>query len=152
MKMTNQELILAYSGIQKFQENEKKRFEEKGEKILSGRIQLAFAISKNKEGIRQAIRPYEETKNEIIEEYRDIRAEQAAVEAEKAAAEEEKRPVKSISISLRSGKTMEEYATRLTELEKLETDFEPKKVPLSQFEGLDLTSEELGTFIFMIED
>lgn len=48
MKMTNQELILAYSGIQKFQENEKKRFEEKGEKILSGRIQLAFAISKNK--------------------------------------------------------------------------------------------------------
>ena len=122
--MTNQELILAYSGIQKFQENEKKRFEEKGEKNLSGRIQLAFAI----------------------------RAEQAAVEAEKAAAEEEKRPVKSISISLRSGKTMEEYATRLTELEKLETDFEPKKVPLSQFEGLDLTSEELGTFIFMIED
>lgn len=150
--MTNQELILAYSGIERFQEMEKKKFEEIGKKVLSGRIQLAFAISKNKDGIRQAIRPYEETKNEIIEEYRDIRAEQTALEAEKAAAEEENRPVKSISISLRPGKTMEEYAARLTELEKLETDFEPKKVPLSQFEGLDFTSEELGTFIFMIED
>lgn len=150
--MTNQELILAYSGIERFQEMEKKKFEETGKKVLSGRIQLAFAISKNKDGIRQAIRPYEETKNEIIEEYRDIRAEQTALEAEKAAAEEENRPVKSINISLRPGKTMEEYVARLTELEKLETDFEPKKVPLSQFEGLDLTSEELGTFIFMIED
>ena len=57
-----------------------------------------------------------------------------------------------ITISIRPGKSINEYERRLTELAKLETDFEPKKVPLSQFEGLDLLSAELEAFTFMIED
>lgn len=150
--MTNQELINAYNGIMHFQEMEQKKFEETGKKILSEKIQLAFAMNKNKAVIRQALQPYEETRAAIIEEYRDTGAEKKAFEEEKKAAEEEKRPMKDINISLRPGKSMEEYQKRLTELACLETDIEPKKVPLSQFEGLELTSAELEPFIFMIED
>ena len=150
--MTNQELITAFNGIAKFQKMEQEKFEETKEKILSGKIQLAFAINKNKEGIRQALQPYEETRNSIIEEYRDLAAEQAALNAVKKAAEEEKRTMNQITISIRPGKSINEYERRLTELAKLETDFEPKKVPLSQFEGLDLLSAELEAFTFMIED
>ena len=150
--MTNQELILAYSGIERFQEMEKKNFEETGKKILSGKVQLSFAINKNKESLRRALAPYEETRNSIIEEYRDVKAEQKAWDAEKKASEEEKRPMNAVSISIRQGKKMEEYQKALEELVNLEVDYEPKKVPLSQFEGIDLTSEELGAFMFMIED
>ena len=75
-----------------------------------------------------------------------------AWEEEQKAAEAEKRPVQDISISLRPGKSMEEYQRKLNELAIQETDFEPKKVPLSLFEGLDLTSAELEPFIFMISE
>lgn len=150
--MKNLELIVAYSGIQNFQNLEKKSFEETGKKILSGKIQLAYAINKNKEGIRQALQPYEETRNAIVEEYRDTAAERKAWEEEQKAAEEEKRTASDISISLRPGRSMEEYQKKLTELADQESDFNPKKVPLSVFEGLDLTSEELEPFTFMIED
>ena len=57
-----------------------------------------------------------------------------------------------ISVSLRPGKSMEEYQRKLNELAIQETDFEPKKVSLSLFEGLDLTSAELEPFIFMISE
>ena len=150
--MTNQELMTVYSGIQKFQEMEKKSFEETGKKILSGKIQLAYAINKNKEGIRQALQPYVETRNAIIEEYRDTKAEQAAWEVEKDAAEAEERQMNPVKVSIRPGKSLEEYQEKLLELERMETDFEPKKVPLPQFEGLELTSEELDPFIFMISE
>ena len=60
--MTNQEMILAYNGIMQFQNMEQKKFEESGKKILSGKIQLAFSINKNKAAIVQALQPYEETK------------------------------------------------------------------------------------------
>ena len=125
--MTNQEMILAYNGIMQFQNMEQKKFEESGKKILSGKIQLAFSINKNKAAIVQALQPYEETKKSIIE-------------------------VQDISISLRPDKSMEEYQRKLNELAIQETDFEPKKVPLSLFEGLDLTSAELEPFIFMISE
>lgn len=52
--MTNQEMILAYNGIMQFQNMEQKKFEESGKKILSGKIQLAFSINKNKAAIVQA--------------------------------------------------------------------------------------------------
>lgn len=150
--MTNQEMILAYNGIMQFQNMEQKKFEESGKKILSGKIQLAFSINKNKAAIVQALQPYEETKKSIIEEYRDTAAERKAWEEEQKAAEAEKRPVQDISISLRPGKSMEEYQRKLNELAIQETDFETKKVPLSLFEGLDLTSAELEPFIFMISE
>ena len=148
--MTNQEMILAYNGIMQFQNMEQKKFEESGKKILSGKIQLAFSINKNKAAIVRALQPYEETKKSIIEEY--TAAERKAWEEEQKAAEAEKRPVQDISISLRPGKSMEEYQRKLNELAIQETDFEPKKVPLSLFEGLDLTSAELEPFIFMISE
>ena len=150
--MTNQEMILAYNGIMQFQNMEQKKFEESGKKILSGKIQLAFSINKNKAAIVQALQPYEETKKSIIEEHRDTAAERKAWEEEQKAAEAEKRPVQDISISLRPGKSMEEYQRKLNELAIQETDFEPKKVSLSLFEGLDLTSAELEPFIFMISE
>lgn len=111
--MTNQEMILAYNGIMQFQNMEQKKFEESGKKILSGKIQLAFSINKNKAAIVQALQPYEETKKSIIEEYRDTAAERKAWEEEQKAAEAEKRPVQDISISLRPGKSMEEYQKNL---------------------------------------
>ena len=84
--MTNQEMILAYNGIMQFQNMEQKKFEESGKKILSGKIQLAFSINKNKAAIVQALQPYEETKKSIIEEYRDTAAERKAWEEEQKAA------------------------------------------------------------------
>ena len=64
--MTNQEMILAYNGIMQFQNMEQKKFEESGKKILSGKIQLAFSINKNKAAIVQALQPYEERRNQSL--------------------------------------------------------------------------------------
>ena len=150
--MTNQELIAAYTGLQRFQEMEKQNYERTGNKILSGKIQLAYAINKNKEMIRQAIKPYVETKNAMIEEHRNTKTEQTAWKAEQDAARMENRPMDPVQMVFRSGKSQEEYQDKLAELENLETDFYPKKVSLDQFEGLDLSSEDLEPFTFMIEE
>lgn len=150
--MTNQELVNVYNGLCEFQEKEEKSFRETGKKLLNGRIRLCYEINKNKDLILGRLKPYEETRQELAEEYRDTKKEQEAIEAERELAEKEKRAPKDIDIILKKGKTVEEYARKLQELLELETDFSPYTVKLQEFEGLDLDSRELGFFMFMIEE
>lgn len=150
--MKNQELVNIYNGLCMFQEKEEKSFRETGKKLLNGRIRLCYAMNKNKDLILGRLKPYEETRQELAEEYRDTKKEQEAIEAERELAEKEKREPKDIDIILKKGKTVEEYARKLQELLELETDFSPYTVKLQEFEGLDLDSRELGFFMFMIEE
>lgn len=71
--MTNQEMLNAYNGLNYFQEKETKIYKENGKKILSGKIKLSYAINKNKILLANALKPYEDTRNGLMEEYRDLK-------------------------------------------------------------------------------
>ena len=54
-----------------------------GKKILSGKIKLSYAINKNTNLLLNALKPYEDTRKELMEEYRDLEQEEKAIEEEK---------------------------------------------------------------------
>ena len=70
--MTNQEMLNAYNGLKLFQEKEAQIYKEDGKKILSGKIKLSYAINKNTNLLLNALKPYEDTRKELMEEYRDL--------------------------------------------------------------------------------
>ena len=143
--MTNQEMLNAYNGLKLFQEKEAQIYKEDGKKILSGKIKLSYAINKNTNLLLNALKPYEDTRKELMEEYRDL-------EEEKKRAEQEKRAPGNVDIILKEGKSVKELNQKIQELLGLEMDFEVHKVSLEEFDGLDIGSWELGIFMFMIED
>ena len=150
--MTNQEMLNAYNGLNYFQEKETKIYKENGKKILSGKIKLSYAINKNKIHLANALKPYEDTRNELMEEYRDLKKEEKAVAEERKRAEQEKRAPRDVDIILKEGKDVKELNGKLQELMNLESDLEVCKVPLEELFGLDIGSWELSAFMFMIED
>ena len=143
--MTNQEMLNAYNGLKLFQEKEAQIYKEDGKKILSGKIKLSYAINKNTNLLLNALKPYEDTRKELMEEYRDLEQEEKAIE-------EEKRAPGNVDIILKEGKSVKELNQKIQELLGLEMDFEVHKVSLEEFDGLDIGSWELGIFMFMIED
>ena len=86
--MTNQEMLNAYNGLKLFQEKEAQIYKEDGKKILSGKIKLSYAINKNTNLLLNALKPYEDTRKELMEEYRDLEQEEKAIEEEKKRSEE----------------------------------------------------------------
>ena len=150
--MTNQEMLNAYNGLKLFQEKEAQIYKEDGKKILSGKIKLSYAINKNTNLLLNALKPYEDTRKELMEEYRDLEQEEKAIEEEKKRAEQEKRAPGNVDIILKEGKSVKELNQKIQELLGLEMDFEVHKVSLAEFAGLDIGSWELGIFMFMIED
>lgn len=150
--MTNQEMLNAYNGLKLFQEKEAQIYKEDGKKILSGKIKLSYAINKNTNLLLNALKPYEDTRKELMEEYRDLEQEEKAIEEEKKRAEQEKRAPGNVDIILKEGKSVKELNQKIQELLGLEMDFEVHKVSLEEFDGLDIGSWELGIFMFMIED
>lgn len=150
--MTNQEMLNAYNGLKLFQEKEAQIYKEDGKKILSGKIKLSYAINKNTNLLLNALKPYEDTRKELMEEYRDLEQEEKAIEEEKKRAEQEKRAPGNVDIILKEGKSVKELNQKIQELLRLEMDFEVHKVSLEEFDGLDIGSWELGIFMFMIED
>ena len=155
--MTNQEMLNAYNGLKLFQEKEAQIYKEDGKKILSGKIKLSYAINKNTNLLLNALKPYEDTRKELMEEYRDLEQEEKAIEEEKKRAEQEKRAPGNVDIILKEGKSVKDLkihfqSQKIQELLGLEMDFEVHKVSLEEFDGLDIGSWELGIFMFMIED
>ena len=128
-----------------FQEKEAQIYKEDGKKILSGKIKLSYAINKNTNLLLNALKPYEDTRKELMEEYRDLEQEEKAIE-------QEKRAPGNVDIILKEGKSVKELNQKIQELLGLEMDFEVHKVSLEEFDGLDIGSWELGIFMFMIED
>lgn len=102
--MTNQEMLNAYNGLKLFQEKEAQIYKEDGKKILSGKIKLSYAINKNTNLLLNALKPYEDTRKELMEEYRDLEQEEKAIEEEKKRAEQEKRAPGNVDIILKEGK------------------------------------------------
>lgn len=156
--MTNREMFENYERIAKIKEVEKNYFKKTGEKLLKGRMKVSYAINKNKAEFQQKLKPCEETREELIREYRDVEAEQEALkekqEKEKQRAELEGREpeIVSINIILRNGKDLKEYEKKLKELFDIEVDVDIHCISIEQLEGLDLDSPELELFMFMIED
>ena len=128
--MTNQEMLNAYNGLKLFQEKEAQIYKEDGKKILSGKIKLSYAINKNTNLLLNALKPYEDTRKELMEEYRDLEQEEKAIEEEKKRAEQEKRAPGNVDIILKEGKSVKELNQKIQELLGLEMDFEVHKVCL----------------------
>lgn len=151
-KMKNIEIIKNYESLIRLQETEKKFFEKTGEKLLQGRVKISFAINRNLEIFRKAIKPYNDTIVEIIEEYRDGDAEKEALENEEKKAEKEKRKKKEISVIMRPGKTKEEYLKKVEELQNIEVELNISTVSCDLLDGIKLDSFELEPLTFMIEE
>ena len=150
--MTNQEMLNAYNGLKLFQEKEAQIYKEDGKKILSGKIKLSYAINKNTNLLLNALKPYEDTRKELMEEYRDLEQEEKAIEEEKKRAEQEKRAPGNVDIILKEGKSVKELNPKIQELLGQAMDCEGQKVALAEFDGVAMGSWELGIFMFMIED
>lgn len=151
-KMKNIEIIKNYESLIRLQETEKKFFEKTGEKLLQGRVKISFAINRNLEALRKAIKPYNDTIVGIVEEYRDVDAEKEALEIEKKEAEKEKRKKKEISVIMRPGKTKEEYLKKVEELQSIEVELNISTISCELFDGIKLDSFELEPLTFMIEE
>ena len=136
--MTNQETLNAYNGLKLFQEKEAQIYKEDGKKILSGKIKLSYAINKNTNLLLNALKPYEDTRKELMEEYRDLEQEEKAIEEEKKRAEQEKRAPGNVDIILKEGKSVKELNQKIQELLGLEMDFEVHKVSMKEFDVLIL--------------
>lgn len=149
--MTNLELINAFHNLEEFQRREKRELENTGKRILGNHIKITYAINKNKRGIVDALGAYNETREALNRDYRDLDAERKAYEAEQSAAQKEKRNPNPVKMIFRKGKTAEEYSKKVEELCNLETDFQPKTIQVTELEGLEITSEELELLMFMID-
>lgn len=90
--MTNQEMLNAYNGLKLFQEKEAQIYKEDGKKILSGKIKLSYAINKNTNLLLNALKPYEDTRKELMEEYRDLEQEERQLKRKKSELNRKREP------------------------------------------------------------
>lgn len=153
MKMTNKEMIEKHNSLDAFQVKEKEHYAHTGEHLLKGRINIIYAIEKNKEEFRQKLKPYDKMLAALFEEYRDTEAEQAALKAEAEAAQRENRDEKDVEIIMREGKTKEDYFKKIEELKDVEIeDLNIHYVDIAEFTDLNIDSADLRPFMFMIAD
>lgn len=153
MKMTNMEMLERHNMLDAFQVREKEYYEKTGEKLLKGRVKIGYAIEKNKYELRKLLRPYENTFQTLVDEYRDKEAEQEAIKEEQEAAKKEKRDTKNISIIIKDGKSKAEYLEKVKELQEIEIDVDNiRTIDIGEFDGLDLDSLDMRPFLFMIAE
>ena len=148
--MTNLELINAFYGLEEFQKREKEELKKTGKRLLQNHVMIAYKINKNKKEIAEALQPYNETREEINREFRDLTKEQETYNTEQELAKKEKRPSRPVQMIFLEGKKKGDYNKKIADLCNLETDFEPTKIQAIELEGLEITSEELGLLMFMV--
>lgn len=152
MKMTNRAMIANYNMLDAFQLREREYFEETGRKLLKGNIRATFAIKKNKGNLLTALKPYEEARQELVEEYRDLEAEKKAIDRENELAKAEGRDPRSVAVIMKEGKETEEYMKKLNELLDIEVEVPVHMVHFEEFDGVELDSAELEPFMFMLAE
>lgn len=131
-KLTNKELITNLNGLNLFQIREQKYLEQVGKKLLTGKFNIAYAINKNKGKLDQALKPYNETMKEILEEYNSEDAKKKG------------------NVKIKEGKE-QEWEEAVKQLQEQETEVEIHTVKLKELENLDMDSTDLSCLEFMIE-
>lgn len=118
-KLTNREIIRSINGMNSFKRGGSK-----------GPVKMMYAINKNIEKMLEAIKPFETSKQEILDKYCEV-SENGAVIPKK-----EKR---------------KELDSELGELLDIEIEVEVFKIPFSTVEDVQMSSEEFDAIEIMIE-
>ena len=147
--MTNGELIKAYNGLFAVQKTEEAYRRRTGKPLLGGRIKLTYAVKKNMKTILDKLTPYNESREELIKEYRDQEAEAAWAKDQMERKDGATTETKEI---YREGKTKEEFESKQKELLEIEVETDIHTVNMELLDGLDLDSEDLEAFWFMVEE
>ena len=165
--MTNREIIANYNGLDYIQSLEAEHYKRTGEKLFQGRVKITYAIKKNMRELLDKLKPYDESRNEIFAEYRDLDAEKKAEEKLKkkivtsaeGTAEHEREmktyneKVNTLEIIMKPGKDKVEYESKIKELLDIDVaDANIHTISLDQLDGIELDSAQLEPLMFMIEE
>ena len=148
--MTNREMIKNYNQMARVQMMEAAYYTRTKEKLFRGRMRITYGIKKNMGTILEKLKPYNEARDELFEEFRDLEKEKKILES---AAPEEREAVSESLCVIKEGKERAEYEKRLNEL--LDIDVEDvyiRGITPEDLEGIELDSAELELLMFMIEE
>lgn len=156
--MKNRDLVLYFNMLNNIVQIERIYEQRYKEKLFRGRIKIAYGIKKNLDHITNLLKPYEEARKDIVNEYRDTEAENEALKVKqekenKLAKREGHNPEQvSVPIVLRDGKTEAEYVKAMEDLLDIDVpDVNIYKINVESLDGLPLNSDEVGYFMFMLE-
>ena len=165
--MTNKEMIANYNGLNAIQNLETMHYKRTGEKLFKGRIKITYAIKKNMMEILEKLKPYNASRDEVFEEYRDLDKEKEALEnlkkkmvtSPEGTAEYEQemkdynKKAGNLSIIMKPGKKQAEYEAKIQELLDIDVaDVNIHTIALDQLDGIELDSNQLELLLFMIEE
>ena len=129
VKMTNGEMINTVNRIVDMQNREEKA----GTKLFSGRVKVLYAIKKNKDKLTQLLKPYEEARQELLQECR------VQEESEDG------------SIKIRKD-CIGKWNKAIEELLGIENAVEIHMVDFSELDGLDLSMNDMEAIDFMVRE
>lgn len=165
--MTNKEMISNYNGLNAIQDLETVHYKRTGEKLFKGRVKITYAIKKNMMEILEKLKPYNDSRDEVFEEYRDLDKEKETIEKLKKkmvtspeGTLEYKREMEAynkkagnLSIIMKPGKDQKDYEAKIQELLDIDVaDVKIHKINLDQLEGIELDSSQIELLLFMIEE
>lgn len=151
--MKNMELIQNYNALVHIQKREKEYYEKNGKQLLGGRIGILYAMKKNMKEILDKLDPYQESLNVLKEEYRDQEKEEAVYQEAMRQYREnhEKGSAPEMNQIFRKEKDREVYEEKIKELLDIDVqDISIQKVNIEALDGLELSSEDLDAFMFML--
>ncbi len=128
MMMTNKEMVDAVNRIISMQERE----EVKKEKLFGSRIKIVYAIKKNKEKLLQLLKPYNESREELLEECKEKEVQSGG------------------EIKIRED-CLGKWNKAMEELLNIEVEVDIHTVKFSEVEGLALSLNDLDAIEFMLE-
>jgi hypothetical protein len=128
-KMTNKDVISTVNRIIALQERE----EKEGVKLIKDRIKVVYAIKKNKDKLEQLLKPFTDTRAELLAECNKAEANKNGT----------------IDIKL---DCVDRFNKEMTALLDIEVDAEIHTVKFSDIDGLELSMNDLEAIDFMIEE
>ena len=165
--MTNKEMIASYNGLNTIQNLEAVHYKRTGEKLFKGRVKITYALKKNMMDILEKLKPYNDSRDEVFEEYRDLDKEKEAIEKlkkkmvtspegtleYKREMEACNKKVGNLPIVMKPGKDQKDYEEKIQELLDIDVaDVKIHKINLDQLEGIELDSSQIELLLFMIEE
>lgn len=128
-KMTNKEMLETVNRIVDMQNRE----DTKQEKIFGSKIKALYAIKKNKDKLIQLLKPYDESRKELLEECNKTEAQL------------------NNQIDIKND-CKEKWKKNMDELMEIEVDVDIHTIKFSELEGLNLSINDFEAIEFMLED
>lgn len=126
--MTNAEIVDAVNRITAMQEREAQNHE----KIFGGCIKVNYAIRKNKERLLSLVKPYNEARDDLLEECRTAEPDQDG------------------KVAIRKD-CMKKWNDGMKELQGIEVEVDVHTVRFADIEKLQLSMNDLEAIDFMVE-